>query len=140
MKRAVFVAVLAAYAWMTSGQTPFNAISYFVIGIPCVVFVVVYWRMGGLSTARDGSHSRSRSGNATLSTVAPWVGLITAVVILEAVGLLLGGRSASVPTLSTTVDHLLAVRWERCVLCFIWLLVGVFPLHQLRQIRRLRDS
>jgi hypothetical protein len=26
--------------------------------------------------------------------------------------------------LSTTVDHLLEVRWERCLLCLAWLLAG----------------
>lgn len=141
MKRATLGAVLIAYAWVTSGVAPFSAPSYFLVGIPCLVFVVIYGLLGGLSNGGAISADiRGRSGESTLSTVAPWLALMTAVIVLEAVGLLLGGRSTSVPTLSTTVDHLLAVRWVRCWICLAWLLAGAFQLYQLRQLRRIRDS
>jgi hypothetical protein len=139
MKRAALVAVLIAYAWVTSGVAPFSAPSYFLVGIPCLVFVVICGLLGGLSNGRAAISAdiRSRSGDSTLSTVAPWIALMAAVIVLEAIGLLLGGRSANVPTLSTTVDHLLSVRWERCLICLAWLLAGAF---QLKQLRRIRDS
>jgi len=51
--------------------------------------------------------------------------------VLEGIGLLFGGRSPTVPTLSTTVDHLLSVHWGRFVLCGVWLSVGWCPVGSL---------
>jgi hypothetical protein len=142
MKRAILVGILVGYAWVTTGVAPFSTFSYCLIAVPCVIFVVAYIRMGGLSTdhAEVGAYFESKSGGATRATVAPWIALLVAALVLEAVGLLLGGRSTSVPTLSTTVDHLLAVRWERCLLCLAWLLAGGVPLFRLWQIFRVRGS
>src|SRR5580692_5091504 len=113
MKGAIVaVVVLTGYAWVSAGAAPFTALSYVLVAIPCVAFVLVFVLLGGLSRGRRGYYQR-KAGNATISTVAPWIVLLTAAIVLEVVGLLLGGRSPSVPTLSTAVDHLLAHRWER---------------------------
>ena len=133
----VVVAAMAIYAWVTAGVPPFSALSYVLIAIPSVAFVVAYARMGGLSRDNDAvsSYYQQRSDTTTFSNVAPWTALLVAAIVLELIGLCLGGRSASVPTLSTTVDHLLARRWERSTLCFAWLLAGAVPLLRLRRLR-----
>jgi phosphate/sulfate permease len=143
MKRVIItLGLLTAYAWVTAGVAPFSSLSYFLIATPCVAFVTAYVRMGGLSNnhVEVSEHFQRKAGGADLLTVAPWVALLTAAVILEVVGLLLGGRSTSVPTLSTSVDHLLADRWERCLLCLAWLLAGILPLRRLWNLFHVRDS
>jgi hypothetical protein len=143
MKSAVVaVAVLSGYAWVAAGTAPYSTISYVLVAIPCVAVTVAYSAMGGLSLDHSDvrAYYQHRAAGASLSTVAPWIAVLTAAVLLEAAGLLLGGRSTSVPTLSTTVDHLLAFRWERCLLCLAWLLVGAIPLIRLRQFFQARDS
>jgi hypothetical protein len=143
MKRAtVAAAVLVGYAWVSAGVAPFSTISYLLAAIPCVATVAAYVAMGGLSPDRLDvrAYYQRRAGGASHSTIAPWITVLTAVVILEAVGLLLGGRSPSVPTLSTTVDHLLATRLERCVMCSSWLLAGGIPLIRLRHFLQVGDS
>jgi hypothetical protein len=142
MKRAIVaVALLAGYAWATAGVKPFSTVSYVLVAIPSVATVLACVALGGLSPRRPeiSAYYLRKAGGASLPTVAPWIAVLSAAVVLEAVGLLLGGRSASVPTLSTTVDHLLAVRWERCLLCFAWLRVGVIPLIGLRRLSQARD-
>lgn len=142
MRRAtVVLGLLTGYAWVTSGAAPFSMLSYLLIATPCVAFVVLYIRMGGLSAARVevGEYFERNAAGVTLSTVSPWVALLMAAVILEIVGLSLGGRSTSVPTLSTTIDHLLAVRWERCLICLAWLLAGAYPLQRLWHVAQVRE-
>jgi hypothetical protein len=143
MKRTILVVgILTGYSWATAGVAPFTAFSYCLVAFPCVAFVAAYTRMGGLSTddVKVREYFQRRAGGATLSTVAPWMALLSAAAALEIVGLMLGGRSTSVPTLSTTVDHLLAERWERCLFCLAWLLAGAFPLHRLWQQFRTGES
>jgi hypothetical protein len=130
MRVIVAGAIMTGYAWVTAGAAPFSTLSYLLVATPCVAFVVLYVRMGGLSVDRVvlNEYFQRKARETTLSSVAPWTALLTAAVALEAVGLLLGGRSTNVPTLSTTVDHLLEVRWERCLLCLAWLFAGGFAL------------
>jgi hypothetical protein len=129
----VAVSVVTGYAWVTAGAVPFSTLAYLLVATPCVAFVVLYVRMGGLSVDRVdlNEYFQRRALGTSVSSVAPWIALLTAAVALEAVGLLLGGRSTNVPTLSTTVDHLLEVRWERCLLCSAWLFAGGFALFRL---------
>jgi hypothetical protein len=138
----VVVAILFGYAWVVAGAVPFSSISYFLVAIPSVVIAVAYGAMGGFSPHRSdiSAYYQRRAAGATLSTIAPWITVLSAAALLEFVGLLLGGHSTSVPTLSTTVDHLLAARWERCLLCLAWLLVGAIPLIRLRKFVHVGDS
>ena len=126
----VAVVFMAGYAWVVAGAAPFKTLSCLLVATPCVVFVVAYVRMGGLSVDNSevNEYFLRKSRGTTLLSVAPWIALLTAAVALETIGLLLGGRSADVPTLSTTVDHILAVRWERSLLCLTWLFAGGFAL------------
>ena len=142
MRRAFLTgALLIGYAWVTAGVAPFSTYSYVLVAVPSVALVVTFGAWGGLSPHRQAvdAYFRETSSGATLSSVAPWIALLCAAVILEAVGLMLGGRSTIVPTLSTTVDHLLAFRWERCLLCLAWLLTGLAPLVGLRRFIRASD-
>jgi hypothetical protein len=74
-----------------------------------------------------------RSSHASLANVLPWLSLLALAVALEVVGLALGGRNKTVPTLSTTVDHLLVTREGRWLLYVAWLSVGIAPLLRLWQ-------
>lgn len=136
------VGVTAGYSWFSAGVSPFTVLSYVLVALPCSLFIIAYIRMGGLSTDhRDVSAPFQRkSDDTTLAAVAPWIALLSAAVVLEAVGLLLGGRSTNVPTLSSAVDHLLAFRWERCLLFMAWLFCGGLPLSRLWQSYRVRGS
>lgn len=136
------MAIMSGYAWLMAGATPFSAFSYSLVAAPCVVFVVWYLRLGGLSAdhVEVNEYFRRTARSVTLSSVAPWIVLLSAVVTLEVIGLLLGGRSTSVPTLSTSVDHLLAVRWERWLLSLAWLFIGGFALYRHWRLFRVRRS
>jgi len=45
----VAVVFMAGYAWVVAGAAPFKTLSCLLVATPCVVFVVAYVRMGGLS-------------------------------------------------------------------------------------------
>jgi hypothetical protein len=132
---AVTLVLMAVYAWVTAGVRPFTVTSYVLVAIPSVVFLSAYAWTGGLSRRNGdaGAYFQRQSHDTSLSAVTPWIAVVGAAVVLEVIGLVLGGRSTSVPTLSTTIDHLLAMRWERGVLCLAWLLVGAVPLFRLRR-------
>jgi hypothetical protein len=145
MKRTTLVvaaAVLILYAWALAGVVPFSGLSYFLVAIPAVAMVFTYATLGGLSPGRGNvaEHYRRNAAGTSRITVAPWIAVLSAAIVLEAVGLLLGGRSPSVPTLSTTVDHLLNYRWERFLMCLVWLLAGGIPLVRLQQSLHAKDS
>jgi hypothetical protein len=143
MKSEVAVSgVLVGYAWATTSVAPFSAFSYLLVATPCVAFIASYARLGGLSKrhVEVTEFYATKASGVTISSVAPWIALLIAAVTLEVVGLSLGGRSTSVPTLSTAVDELLAVRWERFLICAAWLFAGALPLRRLRQQVRTRGS
>jgi hypothetical protein len=129
----VLVAVI--YAWWATGVAPFTALSYVLVAIPSLVMVVSYAAMGMLSVHRADvtQYYRRRAGALAPSSMMPWLIVLVGAVSLEAAALALGGRSPSVPSLSTTVDHLLIDHWGRWVLYVAWLAVGARPLMRLRQ-------
>jgi hypothetical protein len=133
-RTVITTTILAGYAWVTTGVAPFSSSSYVLVAIPSAVIILTYVALGGLSH-RDAvsSHYQRQSRDASLSSVTPWITVLTVAVVLEVIGLSLGGRSPSVPTLSTTVDHLLRFHWERGLFCFAWLAVGLAPLVGLRR-------
>jgi len=55
-------------------------------------------------------------------------------IILEVLGLALGGRSTIVPTLSSTFDRLLVNHFERELVFLAWLAVGLSPLMRNRRV------
>jgi hypothetical protein len=108
-RTALGVLVGLAYAWWATGIAPFSALSYVLVAVPVAALVGTYAAMGALSRKRNDikRHYRRRAGDASLQNVSPWLCLLGAAVTLESVALALGGRSRSVPTLSTAADHLL---------------------------------
>jgi hypothetical protein len=132
----ILTLLLAAYAWWATGVRPFTMLAYVLIAIPSLAAATIYSVMGGLSPRADvATYYRTRSAGATSRNVWPWTGLLLAALALEAIGLALGGRSAHVTTLSTTVDHLLVAHWGRWLLYDLWLAVGAGPLVRLRHAR-----
>jgi phosphate/sulfate permease len=139
-KAAVF-AILAGYSWVMTGVHPFSSTSYVLVAVPSVAFVIAYLVLGGLSPRRSDvdAYYRRHAESATLRSVTPWIALLIAAVLFEVIGLLLGGRSTSVPTLSTAIDHLLEQHWERFLICLTWLLAGAVPVLGLLPLRELRE-
>jgi hypothetical protein len=136
VKRVVIAGLVTiAYAWWLTAVAPFTWLSYTLIALPSLMAIGLYVVLGAYSPRRAdiAVYYRSRSQNASLSSVTPWLVLLLGAVILETVGLALGGRSKAVPTLSTTVDHLLVTHEGRALLFVAWLLVGVAPLWRLWQ-------
>jgi hypothetical protein len=129
----VAAVVIVAYSWWAAGVHPFTALSYELVAIPSLLAVTGLAAMGAFSRRRVDitNYCRLRASNVSLSSIAPWLVVLLCAVVLEGVGLALGGRSQSVPTLSTTVDHLLVTRLERSVLYVAWLLVGANSLWRL---------
>jgi hypothetical protein len=138
VKRTATVALLALYAWWASGVAPFTTLAYVLIAIPSLLMVVSYGALGALSPRRAdiARYYRRRSGDASFATTSPWLAILVVAVVLEAVGLALGGRSRDVATLSTAVDHLLVAHWGRGLLYLAWLAIGARPIYRLWRRRR----
>lgn len=138
MKRVVLGAVVAvAYAWWAAGVAPFSTLAYLSIALPATAELVLLVA-GGRFAVRPRERTQREGRPATtvsLASCTPWVIVLVLAIALEAWGLALGGRSAAVPTLSTTVDHLLATRVERTVLYVAWLALGAAPLARHRRRR-----
>jgi len=139
-RTALGVLVGLAYAWWATGIAPFSAPSYVLVAVPVAALVGSYATMGALSPHRGDieRHYRRRAADATLKNVSPWLCLLGVAIALESVALALGGRSRSVPTLSTTADHLLVTHLDRWLLFVAWLGVGAMALIRLAQ--RPRDE
>lgn len=128
---ATAAAVLAAglYAWWATSVRPFSVGAYTLLALPALGALALYARAGGFSPSRDDIDAYYRQHASP--RVAPWVVVLALAVALESVGLALGGRSTSVPTLSTTFDHLVVVYWGRWLLFLAWLWVGARPVERL---------
>jgi hypothetical protein len=115
--------IITAYAWFATGTHPFTARGYAAVSILVVVTVAFYVARGGFHEPGATNYYRRRSLG-TSRTSTPWWGLFLAAFALEIVGLAHGGRSKDVPTLSTTVDHLLVAHWGRWLLFLWWTWIG----------------
>jgi hypothetical protein len=126
--------VALVYAWFATGLAPFSTTAYVALSVPIIVAVPFYGALGGFSVhSRDvASYYRMRRAP---GAVLPWAILFAVALALEIAGLALGGRSADVPTLSTTIDHLLVAHEGRCALYLWWLWIAlraITPLWGLR--------
>ena len=109
---------VVAYGYWATGQTPFGVSDYVAVGIPIALAVAAVLIWPSRSAPRR-SESFGRLGSAW-----PWLLIAGLMLGLEVVGLALGGRSATFPTLSTVVDHALAWHLARLLLFAAWLLIG----------------
>jgi hypothetical protein len=134
--------LVVAYSWFATGTEPFHVLSYVLVALPVVIVFGLYAAVGTFDDERSGvsQYYRGRSLGASLSRSTPWLLVLLGAIILEMVGLLLGGRSPHVPTLSTLVDHLLRTHGLRWVLFVAWLAVGAAPLRRLSQHRHDRAT
>ena len=131
----VGLVIVAAYAWLATNAHPFTPWAYVAVSISVIVTMVFYFQRGGFSEPDATNYYRRRSLG-TVRHQVPWWGLFTAALALEIVGLALGGRSKDVPTLSTTVDHLLVAHWGRWLLFLWWLWIGARAVEGVSQRRR----
>jgi hypothetical protein len=123
---AVLVATLAiaAYAWWATGLHAFTVGSYVAVGLPVAPLVAVVLVDRPDDSDADGSYAGGEGPEIGLRSAFPWLLLLAIAIGLEAWGLALGGRSTSVPTFSTVVDHAMAWHVVRFVLFCGWLAVG----------------
>ncbi len=115
---------IAAYAWWATGLHPFTVGSYVAVGLPVVALVLVVLVVRPDGSDRNGSQTGADGPEVNLRTAFPWLLLFVIAVGLEVWGLALGGRSKTVPTLSTVVDHAMAWHVVRFVLFCAWLATG----------------
>jgi hypothetical protein len=135
---ALLVICVLVYAWFATGVRSFSTSAYVVLAVPSLSALLFYGALGGFSLRRNAvtTYYRSRSSAVSWQSAAPWVIVAVLAIALEALGLAIGGRSADVPTLSTTVDHLVVDRGGRFALLVLWLAVGACPLRRLMLLRR----
>jgi hypothetical protein len=118
----VVLAALVAYAWWLSGLVAFTTSATVAVAVPVAALLAVAL----LTPSARAPDDRPRPDTAVAARrLAPWLALVSMAVVLEIVGLALGGRSPAVPTLSTVVDHALVDRFSRFALCCAWLGIGV---------------
>ncbi|HEY1761333.1 MAG TPA: hypothetical protein VGG17_01960 [Acidimicrobiales bacterium] len=135
---ALFAVVVLAYAWFATGSRSFSPSAYVLLAAPSLIALLLYGALGGFSPRRYdiANYYRMRSSHMSWRRAAPWLVAAILSVALESIALALGGRSASVPTLSTTVDHLLVNHGVRFVLFAVWLAVGASSPRRLVLLRR----
>jgi hypothetical protein len=131
----VGIVLVAAYAWLATAAHPFTGWAYIAVAIPVAVTLAFYVVRGGFSEPGATNYYRQRSLGVSRAAT-PWWGLFTAALALEIAGLALGGRSKDVPTLSTTVDHLLVAHWGRWLLFLWWLWIGARAVEEVSQRHR----
>jgi uncharacterized membrane protein len=126
------------YAWFASGVRSFSISAYVVLAVPSMVALLLYGALGGFSLRRVvvTNYYQARSSTMSWRSATPWVIVAGLALALESIGLALGGRSADVPTLSTTVDHLVVNHGGRFALLTLWLAVGASPIRRLLLLRR----
>jgi hypothetical protein len=116
-------AVALVYAWFATGLAPFSDAAYLALSLPAALALLLYGTLGGFSVSPGGISSYYRA-RAASTGLLPWACVFAVALGLEVAGLALGGRSKDVPTLSTTVDHVLVTHVGRCLLYVWWLWVG----------------
>lgn len=126
------------YAWVATGVRSFSTSAYVVLAVPSLAALLLNGALGGFSPHRTdvAIYYRARSSPMSWHRAAPWVAVTVLTLALESIGLALGGRSVEVPTLSTTVDHLVVDHGGRFALLALWLAVGASPLRRLLLLRR----
>jgi hypothetical protein len=121
----VVIVATAAYAWWVTGLRPFTTASYVAVGLPgaALVLVMIVIRLEGSN--RDKLSRGIEHFEIGLRTTFPWLILFAVTAGIEIWALVLGGRSTTVPTLSTVVDHAMAWHVVRFVLFCGWLAAGL---------------
>jgi hypothetical protein len=114
---------LVAFSWWATELHPFTATAYLVIGATIAAIALAAF---AVDRPRQDSHLEGAPLGA--HAVTPWIALAVAAVVLEAAGLELGGRSRTVPTLSTVIDHALVTHVARFALFVGWLAIGLVPI------------
>ena len=109
---------VVAYGYWATGRAPFGALAYVAVGIPIALAAAA------VLVGPSRSTPRRPVPLVTVRSTWPWLLIAGLMVGLEVVGLALGGRSATFPTLSTVVDHALAWHLARLLLFAGWLLIG----------------
>lgn len=106
-----------AYALWASGLHPFTAAADASVVAPVFVCLI------GLGRGKDSPAAETVS----FRDAVPLLAIVLVGLALEGLALGLGGRSPTVPTLSTVLDRALRWRLERAGLLSVWLFGGLIP-------------
>jgi len=115
------LAGIAGYSWWASGQAAFSALDYLACALPIGAVLAGLLASGG---GRRGAWLGVSPIQTARTRVLPVAVVVGAGVVLEAIGLIAGGRSRVVPTLSTVADQLTAGHVARFVAFYAWVLIG----------------
>lgn len=131
--KSLVAVVLLAAAWAAAGVAPFTPAAYLAMFL-AVVAVAFAGSKGLASWLAHGGPLRRRArpaprpehaGQVSFVPVLPWLLIVATAAGLEAAGLVLGGRSSRLPTLSTVVDNLLAWHVTRWIAFLAWAWLGI---------------
>jgi hypothetical protein len=106
------LAVVCGYAWWVTGLVSFTFGAYLGVAVPAAIVgaaLARWWRVEEVPVELDRR------------ALAPWGVVVLAGLVLEGIGLALGGHAASVPTLSDVVDELFVPHVVRFAAFLLWI-------------------
>ncbi|MFZ1063208.1 MAG: hypothetical protein WAN30_07030 [Acidimicrobiales bacterium] len=128
-----------AYGWWITGVTPFTPRSYVLVAVPIAIILLCHLVTGFRPRQPAGALQPARVARTnTDHRLSAWWILLLLVVLLESLGLALGGRDSDVPTLSTVLDYVLKTHVARSLAFCLWVLLGANPV--LSDRRRVLDQ
>jgi hypothetical protein len=117
---------VVGYSIWAASLRPFTSTSYGSVVIPVLVTAIAALALGW---SRRAARAESRAeGGWEMAPLIPWMVILGAGLLLEVIGLALGGRSPAMPTLSTVVDRAVDRQVLRTVLFLGWLVLGALIL------------
>jgi hypothetical protein len=120
------VGLTAIYGWWQTGLHPFTGIAYLSIALPVAVLGALF--IQARPPRRDPTlRFVNAIDECSSRQIAPLALVLLFGLALEIIGLAFGGRSMTVPTLSTVIDHALRWRGIRYLLLLVWLAAGLGP-------------
>jgi hypothetical protein len=120
------VGCMVGYSIWAASLRSFTLASYASVAIPVLATVIAVFAMWRNRLA-SGAEA-SAAGGSEVAPLIPWMVILGSGLVLEVIGLALGGRSPTVPTLSTVLDHAVDRQVLRTLLFCAWLLLGVLIL------------
>jgi hypothetical protein len=120
------VAIAVGYGWWATGVQTFTTVAYLAVAIPAVVVLTASLVTGRMTERAPSTPATDQRGGAATSgrSTLPLAAVVVAAVVLEIIGLALGGHSSTVPTLSDVADRAIARHLLRAIAFGLWLAIG----------------
>jgi hypothetical protein len=122
-------AIPVSYGWWATGVQTFTTAAYLAVAIPAVVVLTASLVTGRMTERAPSTPATDQRGGSATSgrSALPLAAIVVAAVVLEIVGLALGGHSSTVPTLSDVADRAIARHLLRAIAFGLWLAIGAAP-------------